>query len=98
MSSYLFQKQTSGCIHLYMSPKVAKAFDEAITDHYYKGVVDQFVKKLNKLYLKGKITAVEFTKLEKLAKSRNSEDAVLCEAILKAKGINVVLQSKDFHK
>lgn len=85
-------------MNLYLSPRVAKALDEAVAEYYHKGVVDQFVRKLNKLYLKGKITVTEFTKLEKLAKSRNSEDAVLCEAILKAKGINVVLQSKDFHK
>lgn len=78
-------------IVLYTGLEGAKKINEALKEEFNRGVIDSFLRKLNKLYLKQKITSREFTQLEKLAKSNDAENTVLCNAILKSKNINVVL-------
>lgn len=78
-----------------VSPRVAAIINEAIEEEHNKLILDDFVNKLNKYYLKGKLTANEFTIMEKLVKSGSSENINLCNAILKSKKLNVVLQQKQ---
>jgi hypothetical protein len=78
-------------IVLYTGIEGAKKINDALKGEYRRGVIDSFLRKLNKLYLKQKISPREFTQLEKLAKSDDAENIVLCNEILKSKNLNVVL-------
>lgn len=60
-------------------------YSTRLQEYYQKGVSDRILTQLNNLYLSNKITARDYTKLEKLINSGDIENINMVEAILNSK-------------
>lgn len=73
--------------------------DNLIAYYYQRGLkdltIESILTQLNILYLSDKITAGDYTKLEKLIYSEDNENLNLVVSIINSKSENVVLQQKD---
>lgn len=62
-----------------------RLYSTNINEHYQKGKLDRILTQLNILYLSNKITAIDYTKLEKLIYSSDTENINMAQAIINAK-------------
>lgn len=62
-----------------------RLYSTRLNEYYQKGVSDRILTQLNNLYLSNKITARDYTKLEKLIHSGDTENINMVEAILNSK-------------
>jgi hypothetical protein len=62
-----------------------RLYSTNINEHYQKGNLDRILTQLNILYLSNKITAIDYTKLEKLIYSSDTENINMAQAIINAK-------------
>lgn len=62
-----------------------RLYSTRLQEYYQKGVIDRILTQLNNLYLSNKITARDYTKLEKLIDSGDTENIKMVEVILNSK-------------